>query len=217
MSTENTNGDEQSNSDFGRWSDLVGALASYRVEHRQLLANCLPDGGFPENGKRLLVIAALRRSDSLLQAFVSLVDAQNRFSAIPLIRMQLDSAMRVHACSIVPDSDSFVKHVLKGGEPRKYPFKPQLSDSYLHGLLTHSYPHTTDLYRETNGYVHLSNHHLFGVFDWKGLQRGEFALTDTEALHSWPEELRKSDVVSMLWATEVLTEECKSLVAGDEK
>lgn len=193
------------------WSNLLSALASFRDDHGVLLAkcieNCVPNGAIGH-----LVIAALKRSDALLDGFVSLVDSRNRFSAVPLIRMQLDSAMRVHACGLVSDSDAFVKHILEGNEPRKYANKPQLSDKFLHEQLTEKYPFTSDLYRDTNGFIHLSNHHLFGIFNWDELQDGEFVLTDHECLPSWSEELRKGDVVSMIWATHVLTEECQELL-----
>jgi hypothetical protein len=76
---------------------------------------------------------------------------------------------------------------------------------------------TSDLYQDTNGFVHLSNHHLFGVIDREQLGGGEVVFTDHELLPPWSEADRKGAMVSMLWATHVLTEECSELLEKHPK
>ena len=196
-------------------SSFIDAFASFRDEQLKLLKRCTSGDNVPIDAVRHLVTAALRRSAAIVEGFLLLVDNVNRFAAIPLIRLQLDSAMRVHACGLVRNPTDFVKHVLEGGEPRKYPGDRigDLSDKALHTALTAKYPSTTELYQATNAYIHLSNHHLFGVFDREQLLSGSIIVTDHELLPPWDEADRKGDMVSMLWATLVLTEESSELLA----
>lgn len=198
------------------WSSLTGALASFREEHAEMLKRCIKSGAIPNDPRGHLVGAALRRSAALIDGFLLLVHAQNRFAAVPLIRLQLDSAMRIHACSLVADQQDFVRHLLEGGEPSKYSQHQgeRLTDGFLHKQLTTKYPTTSEVYKDVSGYIHLSNHHLFGLFDFEKLRDGELIIGDTDNLPRWNKGQRKGDVVSMLWATDVLTEECKASITS---
>lgn len=197
-----------------QWSALIQALTSFREEHSEMLDRCLKCGTTPNDPRDHLIAAALWRSTALIEGFLLLVDTKNRFAAVPLIRLQLDSAMRIHACSRVANPQDFVRHMLEGGEPKKFSQHDgeQLSDSFLHKQLTEQYPTTSDLYKDTNGYIHLSNHHLFGIFNFEKLRDGELIIADYKNLPPWNEEQRKEAIVSMLWATDVLTKECKVLM-----
>ena len=195
-------------------STFVDLLAVRRNEHLDLLKRCTSKETVPANPLNHLVVAALRRSAALIEGFLVLIDMKNKFCAVSLIRMQLDSAMRVHACSLVGDPVSFLKHILDGGKLTRFNQSPKLdlADVELHRRLTAKYPYTSDLYNDTNGYVHLSNHHLFGILDWDGLKNENIELTDPDSLPPWPEEDLKGWLVQMMWASHVLTEECKKLI-----
>ncbi len=198
------------------WPALVEALKSFREEHSEMLQRCLKHSGIPTDPQGHLIAAALQRSTALIEGFLLLVETGNRFAAVPLIRLQLDSAMRIHACSLVAAPQDFVRHILEGGEPRKFSQHDgrQLTDGFLHNQLTAKYPTTSDLYRVTNGYIHLSNHHLFGIFDFDKLCDAELVIANGKYRSPWNEEHRKGDVISMLWATDVLTEECKAMMTA---
>ena len=121
--------------------------------------------------------------------------------------------MRIRACKLVSDVTAFVTYVLEGGQPSKYPQKGlDLHDKALHQALTHDHPFTSDLYQETNGYIHLSNRHLFGFFDKALLTSRVVRYTDHEDLPPWEDSDVKGTIVSMIWATHVLTEECNDLM-----
>ena len=55
-------------------------------------------------------------------------------------------------------------------------------------------------------------YHLVGVFDQGQLKVGNVTFTDHELLPPWDEAEIKGEMVSMLWATHVLTEECSELL-----
>jgi hypothetical protein len=196
------------------YSTFIESFSAFRAEHLGLLNECTHGAGVPIDAVRHLVVAALRRSAALIEGMLVLVDMRNKFCAVPLVRLQLDSAMRVHACRLVAGPTEFVAHILAGGEPRKYKQTPKLdlSDKALHSSLTTLYPLTSDLYSDTNGYVHLSDKHLFGVFDFDQMKLGVVQFTDHDFLPPWDESDVKGTLTTMLWATDVLTEECHSLI-----
>ena len=116
----------------------------------------------PENPIEVLMAVALQRSRHLLDAYLRLVAVKNLMAASALIRMQLDSVMRVNACFLVADPLE-IWEALKNGESwRRVKSKDgnQLSDAYLNGKLTEKFAWAADVYKQMSGYIHLSRPHL---------------------------------------------------------
>jgi hypothetical protein len=109
-----------------------------------------------------IMAVALQRSRHLLQAYVQLLASKNLTAASALIRMQLDSLMRVNACFLV-ENPMDLWNVLKSGDPwnsvRSKDGKP-LTDGYLHEELSAKFEWATEIYRQMSGYIHLSRPHL---------------------------------------------------------
>jgi hypothetical protein len=125
----------------------------------QVLAINSPTPEVPIEG---VMAVALQRSRHLVQAYVPLLSAKNLTAASALIRMQLDSLMRVNACFLV-DSPMDLWNALKTDDPWKRvkskDGKP-LTDLYMHERLSVKFDWATDLYRQMSGYIHLSRPHL---------------------------------------------------------
>lgn len=199
-----------------RWSDIVNAIAQSHDTRQAILDKCVTEGAAPQDPRYYLIAAALRRSEALLQGFFNLLDAGNRFAAVPLIRMQFDSAMRVHACSLIANKFNLVSHMLSGKPLKNFreAQKDALSDCNLHESLTKKYPFVSASYKVLSGFVHLSDMHLCGIFDQRSASNEKrLVCTDHYDLPPWSDEHRKDDAVVMWWATHVLTEECKLLMA----
>src|SRR5271157_798341 len=116
----------------------------------------------PEAPIEAVMAVALQRSRHLVQAYVQLLQAKNLIAASALIRMQVDSVMRVNACFLVSDPLK-VWAALKSGEPWKRVKSKSgrsLTDAYLHEQLSTKFDWATDVYREMSEYVHLSRPHL---------------------------------------------------------
>ena len=109
-----------------------------------------------------IMAVALQRSRHLLEAYVSLLGAKNLTAASALIRMQLDSVMRVNACFLVDDPMN-LWNAMKRDDPwnrlKSKDGKP-LTDGYLHEALSVKFHWASDLYRQMSGYIHLSRPHL---------------------------------------------------------
>lgn len=193
-------------------SKLVDSL-QFEDDYSSLIRECTDSAGEPLDGRTHLILAAIARSRSLIAGFLSLIEDRNRLCAMPLIRLQLDSAMRIHACRLVK-SDDFVRHLLEGGLPNKYPNRgtTDLRDSALHASLTTVHSLASDAYADGSAYVHLSNQHLFAVFDQDELHRRIVRMGDLDTLPQWRDVDVKGALLAMAWVTHVMVEECKSLL-----
>jgi hypothetical protein len=160
-----------------------------------------------------LVCAVIQRSMDLIDAFVALVRSQNLRVAAALIRMQIDSAMRLNALNLVADSNELVLHLM-GDEPLhklKGLSKVNLSDAYLHRQLSSRYPWVSKVYGATSGFIHLSKSHLLSL--------GTPSDTEPRVLDLrigrgtvWPTERQQELVDAFLAATVGLTELCNILL-----
>ncbi len=84
-------------------------------------------------------------------------------TAVSLIRLQLDNALRFFASTLVENSNDFAMHFIDGK-----PIKDcedingkKLSDNYLAKKLDVYFKGTQKLYNDTCGYIHLSDKHFF--------------------------------------------------------
>jgi len=116
-----------------------------------------------------LALAVLKRSMSLLSGFCELIKLKNFTCAAPLIRLQLDNCLRFYAAHLVDDPQEFSIAVLKGKEIRKLKDKngQKLTDSYLVEQFSKRFPKFSwieKVYKETSGFVHLSDKHIFSIF-----------------------------------------------------
>jgi hypothetical protein len=119
--------------------------------------------------------------------------------------------MRVFACTLVDDTHAFVEHLLKGNLPSRFKDRSgkHLREGYLEEKLAEKYEHVKEVYSNTSGYVHLSNHHLFGVLDLAESQEGSLKFGDFEGLPPWTEREIRSALVAFVWATNILLDVCK--------
>jgi hypothetical protein len=133
-------------------------------EHDRVAAAVL--GGInsptPESPVEIIIATALQRSRHLLEAYGPLVLQRNLTAGSALIRMQLDSVMRVNACFLVSDPMD-IWHVLREGR-RWSSVRDRnghyLRDVYLHQKLSETFDWASETYERMSGYVHLSRPHL---------------------------------------------------------
>lgn len=113
----------------------------------------------------LLAIGALNRSHALLTGFVSLIEAGNFVCAAPLVRLQLDNALRLFAAWLVDSPHEFAHKVLKGEQIRKLKDRDNqlMTDFYLTQKLNETHNWVSELYRRSSGFVHLSEKHIFSA------------------------------------------------------
>ena len=134
----------------------------------------------------LAIAACVNRQIALVSAMPLLFDDRNIYALMPLVRLQLEGALRLHAFCVVDDPGALAHHLLiKGKESKEYKknkYKNALSDSSLAKSLGESLvgrlPMNSvkdtgnsgihQLYRILCGWVHFSDQHFLSL-----MQEGE--------------------------------------------
>jgi hypothetical protein len=196
-----------------RLSELVGMLAGLSSEFEDHLERAIAIGLADIRFEDHLVIAALRRALDNVQGMVAMVEQGNLFCGMPMVRFQIDTAMTLFGRRLVADVSTYVIHMMEGKERRKFRDRDgeRLADAYLHEKLTSEHEHTSDLYSYASGFVHFSTHHLHRVLDldhWK--KTGELAFrSHDEIVASWSDEDRRGALVSFVFASHIILDECE--------
>jgi hypothetical protein len=111
----------------------------------------------------LVVIGIIKRSLSLTSAFLLLVNEFNMIASRALLRMHIDTVLRLSAFWLVKDPHELAHQVIKGKQINHMKDKKGqiMTDSYLANNLSRNYNWIKKVYRYTSGYIHFSERHLF--------------------------------------------------------
>jgi hypothetical protein len=111
----------------------------------------------------MFVMGAVRRTLAQSQGFRDLLAARNFPCAAGLLRMQIDTAMRVNALTLVAERDDCCKALLGGAHFNKMKDADgkKLTDAYLRQKLAEQHPWITPVYEQTSDFIHLSGRHLY--------------------------------------------------------
>lgn len=137
------------------------------------------EGRNPIHALDLLAAAALNRAVSLLRAFCMLLRERNYETAAAVVRLQLDTALRLYAGTLVEDADAFAERVIQGERVSDIKGRDgkRLSDRRLVCNLSEELglPWVTNLYDRTCGWVHFSRAHILATVKDLG-EEGAFEL-----------------------------------------
>lgn len=113
----------------------------------------------------IFVNSILHRSLNLTLGFCDLIEKRNIICAGPLLRLQIDNCLRLYAGFIVSDPHKFALDVLEGNPINKMKDKngKKMSDHYLVEQLSFEESWIQKVYRETSGYIHFSEKHIFNT------------------------------------------------------
>lgn len=103
-----------------------------------------------------------RRTLAQSRAFKACVADKNALVALALVRLQLDTALRLYALFWVSDPELFAKDVLEGKQiDRLKAADGQLmKDKYLLKRIEARNPWAESVYRNTSGLIHFSHRHI---------------------------------------------------------
>lgn len=117
----------------------------------------------------LLFCGAVDRSLALIDGFISLNNTQNYLCMAPIVRMHLDTVLRIFATTLVEDPNKLAEMIFEGNEIRKIPDKDgkKMSDAYLRkgfiqfwNELDANVSWVDPVYKKTSGHIHLSRVHI---------------------------------------------------------
>jgi hypothetical protein len=111
------------------------------------------------------LIGATKRAVAQSCGFRELIRFSNFPCAAGILRMQIDTCMRVNAFHLVTDIDEFARELFNG---RRFNLlsdanRNKLTDKYLRNKLAVKYPWITKVYESSSDFVHLSMRHYYSA------------------------------------------------------
>lgn len=154
----------------------------------------------------LLCTAVLNRSLNLVRGFIVLMNEQNFIAAAPLIRVHLDTLLRLYAFSLIDqDIDQLTLKIIKGEPIRRFKGRDgsYLTDRYLVESISHEeqFNWVKPLYDKLNGFVHLSDMHILVSSNLNakdGIIQGAIRRSDEFV----PENDKLASITFMIWISE---------------
>lgn len=114
------------------------------------------------------IVAVLNRTINLNRGFITLVQENNFIAAAPLVRLNLDSLLRLFASvQSEHDVELFARKVRKGVAVRDMNYyknpKNKLTDQKLVSLLKEirGFNWVQEVYEAGSGYIHMSHQHIY--------------------------------------------------------
>lgn len=110
----------------------------------------------------ILTTGVLNRSMSLTSGFVTLMRKENYLAAVTLVRPQLDTFLRYAAGWLVADPHIFATEILEGKPVKDMKTRDgaRMTDGFLADYFSSEYSWIANVYKETCGFIHLSEKHL---------------------------------------------------------
>ncbi|BAN35556.1 hypothetical protein SCD_n01741 [Sulfuricella denitrificans skB26] len=113
----------------------------------------------------LVVFGLMDRNIGLIEALPKLIEDENIHALAPLLRVQLDGLLRLHAFRMVAKPNDLAGQVIKGVELRKLTDDKgnKFTDRHLVNSLMAELPWVESMYDTLCGWVHFSETHIFAA------------------------------------------------------
>ncbi|MBA7716516.1 hypothetical protein ES703_125589 [subsurface metagenome] len=160
----------------------------------------------------LVMIGVLKRSLDILDGCVSLVERWNFSAAAPLLRLQLDSLLRLVYLATLKDADAVSMEIIKGHSFRNMKDREgkKLTDARLRDYARPLYPWIDKVYKQTSKLIHFSDKHYFLSVNSLNKQSRTVEHFIGEGVTNWPE----SEINSFLDAMGCTTDALLKVVIG---
>ena len=157
----------------------------------------------------LVLAGVMVRSYGLVDGFIDAFDTWNPIVAAPLLRMQLDTLVRLSFMVRAPNASAVAQHILLGGEFRKLKDGDGkfLADVRLleHAKPFHSW--VEPVYKATSGWVHFSPSHVHAALRLERDKDGQATNTLNIAIPLQNERIPLSALEELVGAMIKATEE----------
>jgi hypothetical protein len=145
--------------------NITDSLYKLKLKEKDLLAvseKIIQADGDTVYPLDLLAFATINRTLHFIPAFSHCIETHNFLAAAPLLRMQIDSSLRLSAAWIVDDCQRYASKVMSGIEIRKIKDAKGnlLTDAYLVSTMSSEHPWVESVYKRCSDYVHLSSAHI---------------------------------------------------------
>src|SRR5574341_182899 len=200
----NHNSDEKPSDKYPELGSFFDSIKDLRQRHLQLGERLVKaDSGniYPFD---LVVLAVYKRSLDILDGILRLTDQWNFNSAAPLLRLQIDSLLKLVYLSVAENALEVTESFLKGEEFRhlKDPNRQPLTDATLRNHARSYYPWIDRVYEETSKLIHLTNKHFLLIIQSVNKSDRKFEGVVGEGNTNWS----KAEIENFLAAVKITTE-----------
>ncbi|MBB1315949.1 hypothetical protein [Aliivibrio sp. SR45-2] len=159
----------------------------------------------------LIIIGLVDRNVALVEAMPSLIETRNLHAIAPLLRIQLDGLLRLHAFRLVECSETLASHVMKGEALTRYKCpklkKQKLTDRYLVDTLKSELPWIEEMYDCLCSWVHFSDSHVFSA-----VTQGDKNDSIYIGIGSYRQRIPDDTFKNVIGAIEIIHESTSSLI-----
>ncbi|RLJ79978.1 hypothetical protein [Pedobacter alluvionis] len=109
----------------------------------------------------IIALSIINRTIAIVEGFRTLINNNNTYSALHLIRIQIDNLIRYFSILIAED-DNYIDYILNGNQINKFKDKNGkiFSDRYLVDKIEKSYQGVNPLYLKYCGHIHFGIEHI---------------------------------------------------------
>lgn len=195
-------------------NELETLLQSRREEILKTSMEVLKAGDGNLYTTDFLVLAASNRSLALINGFIQLGEQKNFLCMAPIVRMHLDTVLRLHAATMVENSEEMAQTALEGKPLNTLKDKKgnKLTDAHMRSSFLsfwsaqgHKFEWVNPVYQKTSGHIHLSAPHLFSMFEEVSPIEGTVQIALSGALDANYEELATEAFMAMIDITNLVT------------
>ena len=150
-------------------------------------------------------MASAKRSLATIDGYTTLITAHNFTCAAALVRLHLDTALRIFAGSLVADPHDLAKKIMAGEHVRRIKDKhgQQMKDDYLVRQLSTQCKWVASVYARASGYIHVSDMHVWNTFiPNDGTGQGRMAMTSADAFID--DKTRSDTTIGMIAITDII-------------
>jgi hypothetical protein len=150
-------------------------LADIERSERELLTLYEKQIGGPVGYQHFYLFGIARRALAQSAAFRQMILSRNSIVASSILRLQLDTVLRLYALFWVADPENFASEVFKGTAINKFKAAEgsALSDKYLKDRVAKQNDWILAVYAEASGYVHFSHRHIKAALHMQNAATGE--------------------------------------------
>lgn len=153
---------DENNDDAPTLPMRLAAIDKLESEIIRKAAERVPAGSPMYHG-HFFIFGIIKRTLSQATGFRMLIEAKNFQCAAGILRMQIDSAMRLHALTLVADQADFCREWFSGTpiDKLKDAKGERLRDHHLRRQLAEEHPWIEEVYKDASNFIHFSGRHFF--------------------------------------------------------
>jgi hypothetical protein len=142
--------------------DYDEAITALLASENALLRTAERHISGPVTYASLYGMGLVRRAVGLSMGFRTMVEQKNSVCAMPIVRMQLNTVLRLYAGFLVDDHQKFCLEIFKGQQidRMKSSEGDKMRDRYLLERVAERNPWMTEVYKMSSGHIHYSARHV---------------------------------------------------------